>query len=352
MRDRTPGQGCVGTADSRRRKDPPSSSDTSLHWAAHCSTGLRQRRLLTLPNHCFCPCLSFGAHENCMPVGISSLGLVCVVQGVPQGRSPFFFFHYGIHSLMSGGYPPTAIGYTPTAIGYPPTAIGYPPTAIGYPPTAIGYPPTAIGYPPAAIVGRIGHSVFFFPITAPPGVVSPAASGMTFPFSSCGESQCRGGSLHAASVRCPGATRAVLVLRNGHPHPRCTISVRRNGGDGGPGQHVRCAPSPGPRPERFILPPHHTAVLMYLRAKPPPPFVLPPPCPSPGGGGGPSLAQPTIFRCSSLCCCGKTTTQEYCPKHSSGKWRACARVQGQVEQDQENLHRDGQGVGLRTLAAL
>ena len=49
---------------------------------------------------------------------------------------------------------------------------------------------------------------------------------------------------------------------------------------------------------------------------------------------------------------GKTTTQECCPKHSSGKWRACARVQGEVEQDQEILHRAGQGVGLRTLAAL
>ena len=60
------------------------------------------------------------------------------------------------------GYPPTASGYPPTAIGYPPTAIGYPPTAIGYPPTASGYPPTAIGYPPTAIVGRIGHSEFFF----------------------------------------------------------------------------------------------------------------------------------------------------------------------------------------------
>ena len=89
---------------------------------------------------------------------------------------PPLFFYYGIHSLMFGGYPATAIGYTPTAIGYPPTAIGcpptaigypptaigYTPTAIGYPPTAIGYPPAAIGYPPAAIVGRIGHSEFFF----------------------------------------------------------------------------------------------------------------------------------------------------------------------------------------------
>ena len=70
------------------------------------------------------------------------------------------------------GYPPTAIGYPPTAIGYPPTAIGYPPTAIGYTPTAIGYPPTAISYPPAAIVGRIGHSEFFFFIMATPGADS------------------------------------------------------------------------------------------------------------------------------------------------------------------------------------
>ena len=37
----------------------------------------------------------------------------------------------------------------------------------------------------------------------------------------------------------------------------------------------------------------------------------------------------------SACACqasyqeGKTTTQECCPKHSSGKWRACARVQGE-----------------------
>ena len=109
---------------------------------------------------------------------------------------------------------------------------------------------------------------------------------------------------------------------------------------------------------------------------PPPPLSFPTPCRSPGGGGGPSLGQPKIFRCGSLCCCvgdcivghchlypsacacqasyqeGKTTTQECCPKHSSGKWRACARVQGEVEQDQEILHRAGQGVGLRTWTAL
>ena len=62
-------------------------------------------------------------------------------RGCHKDAHPFFFY-YGIHSLMFGGYPPTAIGYTPTAIGYTPTAIGYTPTAIGYTPTAIGYPVT------------------------------------------------------------------------------------------------------------------------------------------------------------------------------------------------------------------
>ena len=83
-------------------------------------------------------------------------------RGCHKDAHPFFFI-LPWHPLSDvGGYPPTAIGYPPTAIGYPPTAIGYTPTAIGYPPTAIGYTPTAIGYPPAAIVGRIGHSEFFY----------------------------------------------------------------------------------------------------------------------------------------------------------------------------------------------
>ena len=47
-------------------------------------------------------------------------------------------------------------------------------TPSGYPPTASGYPPTAIGYPPTAIIGRIGHSeFFFFFITALPARTQP-----------------------------------------------------------------------------------------------------------------------------------------------------------------------------------
>ena len=52
----------------------------------------------------------------------------------------------------------------------------------------------------------------------------------------------------------------------------------------------------------------------------PPPLVFPHPLFFPKGGGGASLARPKIFHCSSLRCCGRATTQEGCPKHSSGKW--------------------------------
>ena len=102
---------------------------------------------------------------------------------------------------------------------------------------------------------------------------------------------------------------------------------------------------------------------------PPPPCRSPPLVVPPGAGAGDRhLVNPKFFVAAhcvvvwvtvlSACACqasyqeGKTTTQECRPKHSGGKWRACARVQGEVEQDQEILHRAGQGVGLRTLAAL
>ena len=158
-----------------------------------------------------------------------------------------FFFYYGIHSLMFGGYPPTAISYTPTAIGYTPTAIGYPPTAIGYTPTAIsypptaigytpmaiGYPPTAIGYPPAAIVGRIGHSNFFF-ITAPPG----ASSFLVYDLRVCALCPVHQGP----GVSCTGVAqfprnrawrqRTAAYSRDRHPESKCT-SLRCK-------QHVNC----------------------------------------------------------------------------------------------------------------
>ena len=82
----------------------------------------------------------------------------------------------------------------------------------------------------------------------------------------------------------------------------------------------------------------------------PPPLSCPTPCLSPGGGGlgDRHLVKTKFFYYGSLCCCvgdcvvrhchlyplypwhsctcqasyqkGQTTTQECCPKHSSGKW--------------------------------
>ena len=92
-------------------------------------------------------------------------------------------------------------------------------------------------------------------------------------------------------------------------------------------------------------------MLLRLRFWPLPVCHAPPPplsCPSPSLGRHQKLFH------GSMCCCvgdsvvrhcqasyqkGQTTTQECCPKHSSGKRWACSGVQGQVEQDQEISHR-------------
>ena len=110
------------------------------------------------------------------------------------------------------GYPPTAIGYPPTAIGYPPTAIGYTPTAIGYTPTAIGYPPTAISYPPDAIIGRIGHSEFFFLLWQPlvsMGAIQRGTSWATIPKT----------LNRARTVHAPCAHRATTPPQSEHTSP-------------------------------------------------------------------------------------------------------------------------------------
>ena len=129
---------------------------------------------------------------------------------------------------MFGGYPPTANGYTPTAIGYPPTAIGYPPTAIGYTPMAISYtpmaisyPPTAIRYPPAAIIGRIGHSEFFFfslwhPLPCRPQQGRPSNVGLLRP--------------PRPPPLCPGTSNVLprtqrVVLARGPGQPRAVKAV-------------------------------------------------------------------------------------------------------------------------------
>ena len=60
------------------------------------------------------------------------------------------------------------------------------------------------------------------------------------------------------------------------------------------------------------------------RLVPPPPLSFPTPCPSPGGGGR-HLLNPKFWVAAHCVFYGKTTTQECCPKHSSGK---CSRSSG------------------------
>ena len=171
--------------------------------------------------------------------------------GAIRTLTPPPLFFYGIHSLMFGGYTPTAIGYPPTAIGYPPaaigytpTAIGYTPTAIGYPPTAIGYTPTAIGYTPTAIVGRIGHSECFFFHYGTPWAAAAGGGG--------------GARGRGAAPHVPGASALAARPTSGAVRPL----------DG-------ALPLPGPRPVR-------TWTGDALKHSPlPPPALRRRPCPPP-----------------------------------------------------------------------
>ena len=127
---------------------------------------------------------------------------------------------FGGYPPTAIGYPPTAIGYTPTAINYPPAAIGYTPTAISYPPTAIGYPPTAISYPPAAIIGRIGHSEFFFIIMATPGFYGGHSTGYKLGNHPKNIEPC---AHRARTVRAPCAHRATTPPRQPCVHDELVI---------------------------------------------------------------------------------------------------------------------------------
>ena len=126
---------------------------------------------------------------------------------------------FGGYPPTAIGYPPTAIGYTPTAINYPPAAIGYTPTAISYPPTAIGYPPTAISYPPAAIIGRIGHSEFFFIIMATPGFYGGHSTGYKLGNHPKNIEPC---AHRARTVRAPCAHRATTPPQSDKINP-CVV---------------------------------------------------------------------------------------------------------------------------------
>ena len=80
------------------------------------------------------------------PVEVGGLFRAMWWQGVPKGRSQFFFVIQGATFFFGLG--PGAVRYPPSAVGYPPTAVGCRPAIVGCPPTAVGSPPTAVGSPP------------------------------------------------------------------------------------------------------------------------------------------------------------------------------------------------------------
>ena len=71
----------------------------------------------------------------------------------------------------------------------------------------------------------------------------------------------------------------------------------------------------------------------------PPPLSFPTPCRSPGGGGGPSLGQPKIFRCGSLCCCVGDCVVGHC--HS---WQDILLTFAEMELDSTTMFPPGTSV--------
>ena len=93
----------------------------------------------------------------------------------------------------------------------------------------------------------------------------------------------------------------------------------------------------------------------------PPPRVVPHPLSFPGGvgGGGPSLGQPKIFRCGSLCCCVGGCVVGHYHLHPLHSWQDILLTFGEMELDNTTMFPPGTSVmfirstgDLRTLAAL
>ena len=77
---------------------------------------------------------------------------------------------------------------------------------------------------------------------------------------------------------------------------------------------------------------------------PPPPLSFPTPCRSPGGGGGPSLGQPKIFRCSSLCCCVGDCVVGHYHLHPLHSWQDILLTFAEMEIDSTTMFPPGTSV--------
>ena len=77
---------------------------------------------------------------------------------------------------------------------------------------------------------------------------------------------------------------------------------------------------------------------------PSPPLSFPTPCRSPGGGGGPSLGQPKIFRCSSLCCCVGDCVMGHCHLYPLRSWQDILLTFAEMELDSTTMFPPGTSV--------
>ena len=68
-----------------------------------------------------------------------------------------------------------------------------------------------------------------------------------------------------------------------------------------------------------------------------PPLSFPTPCRSPGGGGGPSLGQPKIFRCASLCCCVGDCVVGHCHLYPLHSWQDILLTFAEMELDSTTM---------------
>ena len=78
---------------------------------------------------------------------------------------------------------------------------------------------------------------------------------------------------------------------------------------------------------------------------PHPPRAVPHPLSFPrGGGGGPSLGQPKIFRCGSLCCCVGGCVVGHYHLHPLHSWQDILLTFGEVELDNTTMFPPGTSV--------
>ena len=68
------------------------------------------------------------------------------------------------------------------------------------------------------------------------------------------------------------------------------------------------------------------------------------PCRSPGGGGGPSLGQPKIFRCGSLCCCVGDCVVGHCHLYPLHSWQDILLTFAEMERDRTTMFPRGTNV--------